>query len=175
MNYTHRFFVLLLLNVLLVTLTGCPRRPDRCKGVVCLHGGVCTGNGSCTCPPGVSGTNCEFAWSGSWNVNENGSMTDTATYAITIERGTGNGLNINNLNNYFTAPIKATITGNRADSIVIADQQMQGKTIRGTAHIVYYTGTTNSQITIRYQVVDTATGAVNDYGYSGGTPSVWTK
>ncbi len=33
-------------------------RKDKCKGIVCQNSGVCS-NGSCSCPSGYSGANCE--------------------------------------------------------------------------------------------------------------------
>lgn len=54
----------------MVTYTACNK--DECKDVVCNNGGTCA-NGSCNCPTGYEGTNCETlsrakfigTWSGS--------------------------------------------------------------------------------------------------------------
>lgn len=48
--------------------TSCEK--DACKGVTCLNGGTCDG-GSCTCPTGFVGTNCQtLAVIGSWKGND---------------------------------------------------------------------------------------------------------
>ncbi len=39
-----------------VVYTSCTK--DECKGVTCQNGGTCSG-GTCTCPSGVGGANCE--------------------------------------------------------------------------------------------------------------------
>ncbi len=51
-----------------ILYTSCTK--DACKGVTCLNGGTCSG-GSCSCPTGYLGTNCQtLAFIGSWKGND---------------------------------------------------------------------------------------------------------
>src|SRR5579872_2246509 len=42
-----------------VVYTSCQK--DVCKGVTCLNNTQCSG-GSCVCPPGIGGNNCEIIY-----------------------------------------------------------------------------------------------------------------
>jgi hypothetical protein len=49
--------ILLLLTICFFALSGCKK--DQCESINCLNGGVCV-DGTCECPAGYSGTNCEI-------------------------------------------------------------------------------------------------------------------
>ncbi|GAA4464425.1 hypothetical protein GCM10023093_14730 [Nemorincola caseinilytica] len=163
-----------------VVYSSCNR--DKCKSIVCANGGVCN-DGSCTCPSGYEGTNCEKVsrdkFLGNWHVLEKGSITLAAQYPISIEPTTNlTDVVIKNFYNYFKTPIKATIIG--GDSIVIPNQQYEGKVLFGIGHI--YSNVTYGQygaIEMRYEIIDTATQRVNDFGYNEAVdhsdPSQWNK
>ena len=51
---------------------------DKCKDVSCQNDGVCSG-GTCTCPIGVTGTNCETEYRTSYANNYKGNVTYTDT------------------------------------------------------------------------------------------------
>jgi hypothetical protein len=154
---------------------------NLCKDVVCAYDGVCNG-GACTCQLGYEGSNCETRtrdkYLGNWTVYEKGSITNAAQYQVSV--GAANNVTqvyIYNFNNYFTALIIANVSG---DTITIPNQQYDGKVVFGSGYI--YTSTTYGQygsMLISYEVVDTATLLVDDYGYYSSSdlsqPSAWNK
>ncbi len=167
-----------------IVFVSCNR--DKCKSVVCAHGGICNG-GSCTCPAGYEGSNCETVsrnkFLGNWTVLEKGSITLGAQYGTSIEATTDNpstgpvNLVIKNFYNYFTTPIKAYV---QRDTIFIPNQQYEGKVLFGVGFI--YSDVTYGQygaIEMRYEIIDSATSKVNDFGYNAAIdhsdPSVWNK
>ncbi len=141
---------------------------DQCKSIVCAYGGVCN-NGVCNCPSGYEGTNCEtisrYKFLGNWSVFEKGSETQAANYGVTISEGAKvSDVVITNFYNYFTVPIYGSVIH---DTLIIPNQQYQGKVLFGIGYI--YTSTTYGQfggINMEYEIVDTATQAVNDFGYN---------
>ncbi len=158
---------------------------DKCSTIVCANGGYCAG-GSCTCPIGYEGTNCEtvsrFKFTGNWVVYEKGSASFAAQYPISIFPDSNNLITdviIYNFNNYFKLPIHATVNNN---NITIPNQQLEGKIVVGRGYIytpdnVNYNQ--NSAITMYYEIIDTATKLLDDYGYDnlddGSKPSAWNK
>lgn len=162
-----------------VVYTSCNR--DKCRTINCAHGGVCN-DGACTCPAGYEGTNCETImrnkFLGNWHVLEKGSITLAAQYPVSIEPTTLiTDVVIKNFYNYFKTPVKATVKG---DSIFIPNQQYEGKVLFGIGYI--YSSTTYGQyggISLRYEIIDTATQRVNDFGYNEALdhskPSQWNK
>src|SRR4051812_21836804 len=83
---------------------------DKCKTVVCANGGVCN-RGTCICPSGYQGSNCETVsrekFTGDWYVFEKGSTTNAAQYPITIKPSNNiTDVVILNFFNYFQTPIK---------------------------------------------------------------------
>ncbi len=159
--------------------TSCNR--DQCKSIVCAYGGVCN-NGACNCPSGYEGTNCETIsrqkFLGNWSVFEKGSMTEAAQYPVSISEGTKvTEVIIKNFYNYFKTPVNASIIH---DTIFIPNQQYEGKVLFGIGYI--YTSVTYGQygaINMEYEIVDTATQAVNDFGYNSildhSDASAWNK
>jgi hypothetical protein len=153
--------------------------PDKCKTIVCANGGVCN-DGVCNCVSGYTGTTCDTVcrdkFLGIWNVTETGTATGARSYSLKIEKDTFvTGVVIINMYNYFT-PIKGII---HLDTIIIPNQQKQGHVVVGTGYI-----TTsklygeNGSITVSYEVTDTATELVDDFGVytpliHSSTPSVW--
>ncbi|MBC7553484.1 MAG: hypothetical protein H7257_05855 [Taibaiella sp.] len=154
---------------------------DRCKTILCANRGICNG-GSCTCPSGYEGTNCETEtrkkFTGNWSVFEKGSNSLAAQYPITIENGESiTFVQIKNFNNYFSTPIRAYVD---KDKLIIPVQRMQGKVFYGEG--IIKSNTTYGQyggITMRYLVQDTITNIKDDYGYESAInfsdPSSWNK
>ena len=169
----------------LVVSVSCNR--DKCKSIVCAYGGVCNG-GACTCLLGYEGSNCETIsrnkFLGNWMVFEKGSITQAAQYPISIEAAAYSSnpvtdVIIKNFYNYFTTPIKGSISKS-GDTLFIPNQQYEGKVLFGVGYI--YSNTTYGQyggITMRYEIIDTATQRVNDFGYNDSIdhsrPSEWNK
>jgi hypothetical protein len=162
-----------------ITYISCNR--DKCKSVVCGHGGVCN-SGACVCPSGYEGSNCETEtrekFLGTWRVFEKGTRTPANQYAITIEKSSPQltDVVITNFYNYFHTSIKASVIG---DTLFIPNQQYEGKLTFGVGYI--YSNVTYGQfglIAMRYEVVDTATNIPNDFGYYAqdlSDPSAWNK
>lgn len=161
-----------------ITYSSCNR--DQCKSIVCANKGVCSG-GKCTCPSGYEGSNCETVsrtkFLGNWHVFEKGSVTNAAQYPISIEPTTQvTDVVIRNFYNYFRTPILGKVYG---DTLYIPNQQYEGKVVFGIGYI--YSNVTYGQygsIVMRYEVIDTATQLVNDFGYyaaDGSDPSMWNK
>ena len=159
-------------------MSSCNR--DKCKTIVCANGGVCN-SGACTCPSGYEGSNCETVsrekFLGNWTVFEKGSVTEAAHYVISIQPSTQiTDVVIQNFYNYFTVPIKGYVSG---DSLYIPNQQYQGKVVFGIGYI--YSNVTYGQfgaVSMSYEVIDTATQVVNDFGYYApdlSNPSAWNK
>ena len=157
---------------------------DLCKTIVCANGGVCS-LGSCTCPSGFEGTNCEtqtrLKFTGNWSVFEKGTASLSAQYEVSIDTvGTFDAytyVTIKNFNNIFKSPVLAYVS---ADQLIIPNQRQQGK-------LIYGIGTISSNVTygqygsisMRYLVQDSLTLIVDDYGYNAATdfsdPSAWNK
>ena len=159
---------------------------DKCKTIVCAHGGVCN-SGACICTTGYEGSNCETLsrqkFLGNWTVFEKGTRTQAAQYVITIQEappvnGTDNPTDVVLINyyNYFKTPIKGSIA---RDTLYIPNQNYEGKVVFGQGYI--FTDNTYGQygrISMAYEIIDTATTLVNDFGYyapDGSATSLWNK
>lgn len=154
---------------------------DACQAISCAHGGVCH-DGKCTCPTGYEGNNCEITtrdrYLGGWRVSEKGTLTSAREYQVAIEASNIDAAHVSlkNVYNYFTLPVNAYVQG---DTLIIPNQQMQGKVIFGRGYIDTVGGNTANKLTLYYEVVDTATTNVDDFGYysniDGSVPSQWAK
>ena len=161
-----------------VTYFSCNR--DKCKTIICANNGVCN-DGNCICPSGYEGPNCETVsrdkFLGNWVVFEKGSVTNANQYPISIAATTAvTDVVIKNFYNYFRTNIKATVKG---DTLYIPNQQYEGKVLFGIGYV--YSSVTYGQygaISMRYQIIDTATQLVNDFGIYPpdlSDPSQWNK
>ncbi|PQJ09185.1 hypothetical protein CJD36_020580 [Flavipsychrobacter stenotrophus] len=170
-----------------VLYTSCGKTPsgndNDCQAIACAHGGNCT-NGKCVCPSGYEGNNCEITtrarYLGGWKVAEKGTTTPAREYQVAIETSNIDAYHVTlkNVYNYFKAPISAYVI---KDTIFIPNQQLEGKVIfgRGYIHTTNINATENNTLTMLYEVIDSATQVVDDFGYysdlDGSTPSEWTR
>ncbi len=177
------FFSALL--VCIMPLVSCNKNNDsqtttKTKCVSCANGGACI-HDTCSCPVGYEGTFCETLsrtkFLGNWTVFEKGSTSNAAQYEVSITTSANlSQITIINFNNFFISPIVADVHG---DTIVIQNQQHNGKVTFGHGYI--YTNATFGQfgaLSLSYEVIDTATLRVDDYGvYSSdlSDPSSWNK
>lgn len=157
-----------------VTYTSC--NEDKCKGIVCAYGGVCT-DGECLCPTGYEGPQCEVVnrkrYLGNWKVTENGSITDAAQYTIVVEEGDNiTELRLKNFRNRLTTPVKAYVQG---DTLYIPQQVVEDHTIQGSGLLKFGPHYGKSGVlTVRYKVIEPNTN-VDDFGVDSGDPSLWNK
>jgi len=159
-----------------ITYTSCTE--DKCKATVCANGSACS-EGACICPSGYEGPRCETVnrerFKGIWNVEEDGSVSASANYTVTIENGDGiTQVIIKNFNNYFPENVKARVKG---DTMYIDPQTLSGSVVQGIGYIQedkHYAE--NGKLVVRYEV-QTALGPVNDFGFApdSDNPSIWTK
>ncbi len=160
-------------------MTSC--NPDACKDVVCNNGGTCT-DGTCSCPSGYEGANCDtksnakFINAAGWQVTEDGTSSSAATYVVNITANStiANGIYISNVWDSFTATVNATVDGN---NITIARQQPDNDGFYVEGNGTINTNLNPVTITVKYKVTDeTGTPIVtDDFGLSSGSPSVWVK
>ena len=159
---------------------------DKCKTLVCAHGSYCQ-LGACVCATGWEGPGCETEsrnkFLGNWMVYEKGSSSFSAQYPISIVQDSlsimVNNVRISNFNNRFKGSIFATVY---RDTLTIPNQELEGKTIFGKGYIYSTDDVTYYQygaIKMAYEVIDSATFAIDDYGYDGITDgsliSQWNK
>jgi len=163
------------------TLTSCKR--DKCKTIACQHNGTCNdGDGSCSCAPGFEGSMCEVTtrdkYTGSWQVDENGTTTGRQDYVVAIEHSLVPGANyadvqIKNMNNTVNGRVDATVKG---DTIYIPTQTIDNKTVEGIGYLhddTYYG--VHGALTLRYRITYNDTKSVSDFGFIIGEPSEWHK
>ncbi|WP_162903265.1 calcium-binding EGF-like domain-containing protein [Taibaiella koreensis] len=163
-----------------MTLTSC--KEDKCKATVCAYGGVCQDDGSCQCPVGYEGERCETItrdkFKGAWRVTEDGTASNPAQYATSIENGTAiERVIIRNFYNLFNPVVDATVKG---DTIYIARQTVKvgedEKVIEGKGYAVpeaFYG--LHGKLVLSYRVTS-SDGSINEFGMGGATnASIWTK
>lgn len=127
-----------------VTFTACTQ--DECKDVVCNNGGTCI-SGTCSCPTGFEGNNCETRtrdkFVGTWGGSDVcGSGTYTITLSISAATGEINAL-VANPGGFGAA---VTVTGNvtSANSLAFTNVSVGGgRTLTGTMTFSGATSTTN--------------------------------
>jgi len=157
-----------------VTYTSCTE--DKCKAIVCAYGGTCN-DGVCTCPSGYEGPQCETInrerFRGIWQVNEDGTLSNAAQYAVSVDPGADiTHVQITNFRNYLTANVVAHVKG---DTLTIDAQAVNGNTVEGYAVLsddVYYGD--HGRLTVYYYIQD-ANGTIDRFGFGGGAPSKWNK
>lgn len=175
-------FVFCILFTSLVFIQSCTKNNNNSSGcVVCANGGVCLGK-VCTCLIGYEGSDCNTLsatkFLGSWNVTEKGSNSDTARYGLAIQTvsGSANKVIIKNFYNFFTQDVNGIIV---ADTLFIPVQQLGGKIVVGFGYIsVGSNPQTDGQVSVRYEVIDTATQTINSFHYVDGdlsTASLWKR
>jgi hypothetical protein len=160
-----------------VTYTSCNN--DPCKAIVCAAGGVCN-DGDCICASGYEGNQCETEtrqkFEGIWYVTEDGTISTTAQYTISVEGNAEPGkiseLKISNFRNSFTQPVSAYV---KADTLYIPQQTINNNTVQGIGYIgddPFYG--LHGIINLRYSVKN-AGNVTDDFGLGAGEPSVWNK
>lgn len=156
-------------------------KEDLCKNVSCAYGGTCK-DGSCMCQTGYEGDHCETVtrekFKGIWNVNEDGTITSIAQYAVSIVNGDKiNEVKITNFQNNFIEPVVGVAY---KDTLTIPYQVFSnGYKVEGWATITdtnplnqhYYQ---HAVMNVYYKVTDN-NGFVNEYGTGGSGPSIWSK
>lgn len=157
------FSVLLTLGAFsAVTYTSCNK--DECKDVVCNNGGTCNEtDGSCTCPTGYEGTNCDNltrdkfvgTWTGSDACVTNG-QNNTYNITMTINKSTqAIQALINNPGGFGTA---ITING-----VVTATDKLSFTTqsVGGNGRILNGTMTLTSANNLKFEYTVTETGGTS--------------
>src|SRR5690606_19056003 len=154
----------------------------KCKAVVCAYSGECQEDGSCLCQIGYEGERCETItrekFKGVWSVTEDGTGSNPALYAVSVENGDKiDEVKIRNFNNLDNAEIVAKVKG---DTIYIASQPMQVgeevKMVEGKGYAVpeaFYN--LHGKLVMTYKVTS-EDGSVDAFGTDGAeNPSIWTK
>jgi len=125
-----------------ITYTACNK--DACSGVTCQNGGTCA-SGTCTCPTGYQGTNCQILTRENFVGTYNGSdQCGTGTYTITLtitDASTNNiSVLINNIGGFGTN-ITATgvVTSSNTVTITSANVGGNSRVLTGT---MTFTGST---------------------------------
>lgn len=165
-----------------LSFTSC--QTDKCKSTLpCANNGVCNASdGSCTCPTGYEGPRCETTtrdkFKGSWNVIEDGSISNAENYTVSVENGVAiDEVIIRNFNNFSNGIVTAKVY---LDTIIIPAQQMEQdgeiKTVEGKGYFMFEEiYGLHGKLELKYRVTD-KDGIINDYGYRGaGAPSSWLK
>ena len=160
------------------TLTSC--KVDNCKSTVCAYGGQCNEDGSCTCLAGYEGERCETItrekFKGILTVLEDGTSSNPASYAVSVENGNEiDQVIIRNIYNNFNEGVTATVKG---DTILIPQQTITDSiiyTVEGKGWVVpeaFYG--LHGKMIMKYRI-GKPDGTYDDFGFLGGAPSEWTK
>jgi len=145
-----------------VTYTACTK--DDCKDVVCNNGGTCNG-GSCVCPTGYEGANCDTkSFLGSWKGTDVCSSGTYNNITITINTATAaaNDVIITNPGGFGSS---VTVTGTMTTdgkTITISSQSVGGgRTLSGTMTL-----TSPTTFTFGYTASDNSTNDVCNGQYT---------
>ena len=162
-------------------LSSCKR--DKCKTVACQNKSSCDEEtGGCNCAPGYEGSMCEVTtrnkYTGTWNVEEQGSISPRAEYIVAIENSmlmgsTAADVQITNLNNATFGRVNAFLKG---DTILIPEQTIDNKKVEGIGYLsndAFYG--LHGTLSLRYKVTYLVNGNVNDFGLVIGTPATLHK
>lgn len=162
-------------------LSSCKR--DKCKMVSCQNKSECDKDlGACICAPGYEGSMCEITtknkFVGTWNVDEQGTVSPRANYQIAIENSLLPGANaadvqIVNLNNNTFKRVNAIVSG---DTLKITEQTIDNVKIVGQGILnndTYYG--LHGAMTLRYKLTYLNSGEENDFGYVIGKPAILHK
>lgn len=179
--YTYLLFSFIVTLSILSTV-GCKKwQKNKCESVLCANKGTCS-DGSCVCPSGYEGSHCEILsrdkYVGAYQVQEKGTVTPQRSYPVAIEAGEhADEVSIINVYNYFQTRIKAIVN---KDSILIPNQQYEGKIIFGKGWFQHPTSATApAYLNVQYEVIDYGTQLVDDFGYysqvDSSKHSVWQK
>ena len=154
------------------TLTSC--EPEKCKTIVCAHGGTCD-DGNCVCPTGYEGPQCETVnrnrFMGIWIVTENGTISNAAQYAVSVEEGNNvDQVRIKTFYNTLTTAVDAYVKG---DTIRIPQQEINSYKLEGIGTIAddkYYGD--HGKIILNYSITD-GNGNKDNFGLGEGESSIW--
>ncbi|MBC7554602.1 MAG: calcium-binding EGF-like domain-containing protein [Taibaiella sp.] len=136
-----------------IVYTSCTK--DACKGVTCQNGGTCDG-GTCTCPTGYEGTNCQTEsrtkiikiWSAS-DVQVS-PVVALPTYTSSISAGTATAaVKISNFSGLFTNDVNGTLSGN---TITVGTQTPDADTFSVSGSGTY--DATSKKITWNYTITN---------------------
>ncbi|GAA4456067.1 calcium-binding EGF-like domain-containing protein [Rurimicrobium arvi] len=162
-----------------ISLTSCKR--DKCKTISCQNGSKCIeSEGSCECAPGYEGSMCEVVtrdkFTGTWNVQEQGTISPTTQYVASIKNSALPGANnadvqVFNLNNSTFGLVNAVVKG---DTITIPEQNIDNKKVQGIGYLTKETFYGNHEtLILKYKITNMNNGDVDDFGFVVGTPSTW--
>ncbi len=157
-----------------VTVSSC--NEDKCKAIVCAHGGVCS-DGACQCPDGYEGPTCTIVnrdrFLGIWKVTENGTITTSASYTISIEEGSSiTGVEIKNFRDKFLGRVSAYVQG---DTLYIPEQVVDNHKVLGSGFLEFEPPYgNNGELTVKYKVTD-ENQHIDDFGIDNGSASSWVR
>ncbi|MBS1781815.1 MAG: calcium-binding EGF-like domain-containing protein [Bacteroidetes bacterium] len=143
-----------------VTYTACTK--DACKDVVCKNGGTCV-SGSCVCPTGFQGTNCQTkSFFGSWKGSDQCTSGTYNNITVTLAPGSTDSTSVIVTNpGGFGASVTVNGTlSSDAKTIAISNQSVGGgRNMTGTMSLVSATS-----FNINYTVTPTSGTADNCNG-----------
>jgi hypothetical protein len=164
-----------------ISLSSCKR--DKCKTVACQNTSSCNSEtGGCQCAPGFEGSMCEVTtrdkYTGTWNVDESGTISPRSNYIVAIEHSLMKGANyadvqITNLNNSIDGRVNAVVKG---DTLIINEQTIDNKKVQGIGFLqndTYYG--LHGALVLKYKITYLNNGNVNDFGFVIGQASKWHK
>lgn len=111
---------------------------------------------------------------GIWTVTEDGTISNAAQYSVSVNRGSlPREILVTNFYNAFTKPVRAMVN---SDTVTIPLQYVNRWRVQGRGQIKRdpYRGI-HALVDFNYIVEDTLNKLIDNFGYSGGDPSKWTK